>query len=159
VRTAHGGGDIVNDKFVAKFVRRAVTAQLFPSTTWTFDDPVVSSNDAFLHLIGYSRAEFDAGVIDWDRLTPPEYWPLDDRCIGELLVTQIASPYVKEFVRKDGSRVAVRMFECWELFTPKIGVTVAVELAECERRSRTLFRRLAGRSRRYDRHVRRVRTS
>jgi PAS domain S-box-containing protein len=114
----------------AKFFRRALETQTLPSSTWTFDDLVVSSNDAFLDLIGYSRAEFDAGAIDWDAITPAEYWPLDERCAEQVLKTQFASPYVKEFLRKDGSRVAVRVFECWELFAPKIGVTIAVELAE-----------------------------
>lgn len=112
------------------FFRRALENPRLPSSTWTFDDRVLSSNDAFLALIGYSRAEFDAGAIDWDGITPAEYWPLDERCAGQVLKTQIASPYVKEFLRKDGSRVAVRVFECWELFAPKIGVTIAVELAE-----------------------------
>jgi hypothetical protein len=124
------GGEIVDDEAVAKFLHRALRTQLLPSTTWTFDDLVLTSNDAFLHLIGYSRADFNAGVIDWDGITPAEYWPLDERCVGELLVTHIASPYVKEFIRRDGERVAVRVFECWELFEPKIGVTIAVELAE-----------------------------
>jgi PAS domain-containing protein len=128
--TTAGRREIVDAEPGAEFFRRALATQMLPSTTWTFDDLVLSSNDAFLDLIGYSRAEFDAGAIDWDRITPAEYWPLDERCVGELLKTRIASPYVKEFIRKDGSRVAVRVFECWELFAPKIGVTVAVELAE-----------------------------
>jgi hypothetical protein len=101
----------VDDEAVAKFLHRALRSQS-------------------LQLIGYSRAEFDAGVIDWDGITPSEYWALDERCVGELLMTRIASPYVKEFIRRDGERVAVRVFECWELFEPQIGVTIAVELAE-----------------------------
>jgi hypothetical protein len=61
-------------------------------------------------LVGYSRADFDNGTIDWDAMTPEMYWPLDEQCLAQLIHGEIADSYVKELVRNDASRVAVRLF-------------------------------------------------
>jgi len=66
-------------------------------------------SDAFLELIGQTRAEFERAAVDWDETTPPEYWMLDDWSIAQLGQSDIAAPYVKEIFRKDGSRIAVRV--------------------------------------------------
>jgi two-component system cell cycle sensor histidine kinase/response regulator CckA len=67
----------------------------------------VSTNDAFLAIIGYSREEMLAGTIPWFALTPPEWKPVDARAFQELKSRGITSPWEKEFVRKDGVRVPV----------------------------------------------------
>lgn len=72
-------------------------------------DEVLQANDAFLGMLGYTRAEFDAGGINWAHLTPPEWHDADARA-GELMLQRGASPPIeKEYVRKDGSRVRVRI--------------------------------------------------
>ncbi len=64
-------------------------------------------NDAFLRIVGYARHEFELGKIGWDTLTPAEYLPLDDIGIAEAQATGACTPYEKEYIRKDGTRVAV----------------------------------------------------
>jgi PAS domain S-box-containing protein len=124
----------------ADFFRRVLATELLPYMTWSFNDGVLSTNDSFLDLIGYSRSEFESGAIDWDGITPAEYWSLDERCIDQLLRERIAAPYVKEFFRKDGSRVPVRIFEGWDLLEPEIGMMIAVELSEADpQRARAPF--------------------
>ncbi|HTJ25087.1 MAG TPA: PAS domain S-box protein [Candidatus Limnocylindria bacterium] len=124
----------------AEFFRRVLATELLPYVRWTFNEGVLTANDLFLDMIGYSRSEFENHAIDWDGITPAEYWSLDERCIDQLLRERIAAPYVKEFFRKDGSRVAVRIFEGWKLLEPEIGITIAVELAEADpQRDRTPF--------------------
>jgi PAS domain S-box-containing protein len=130
----------VESKPAAEFFRRALATELLPCLRWTFDGGVLTTNDLFLDMIGYSRREFESGAIDWDGITPAEYWSLDERCIDQLLRERIAAPYVKEFYRKDGSRVAVRVFEGWDLLEPEIGITIAIELADADpRRARMPF--------------------
>jgi PAS domain S-box-containing protein len=64
-------------------------------------------NDAFLRMTGYSREEFEDGQLRWDAITPPEWAAADLAGIVDVLEHGVASPYEKEYVRKDGSRVPV----------------------------------------------------
>ena len=64
-------------------------------------------NDAFLLLVGYTREEFEQQGIGWINLTPPEWLDVDHARIADAQQGKPASPYEKEYVRKDGSRVPV----------------------------------------------------
>ncbi|PKQ21064.1 MAG: hypothetical protein CVT66_00970 [Actinobacteria bacterium HGW-Actinobacteria-6] len=68
---------------------------------------IVETNDYYLNLIGYSREEFDAGLVDWRSITPPEWLPADDRAIEEMNERGACTPYEKQYLRRDGSRVWV----------------------------------------------------
>ena len=58
-------------------------------------------------MLGFTRSEFEAGRIRWDERTPPEHLPADWRAIAELRERGVCTPYEKEYLRKDGSRVWV----------------------------------------------------
>ncbi|KMQ52315.1 PAS/PAC sensor protein [Chitinispirillum alkaliphilum] len=68
---------------------------------------ILEANDYFLRTIGYSREEFQEGKIKWTDLTPPEYEQSDRKALKELDEKGTATPYEKEYIRKDGSRVWV----------------------------------------------------
>jgi two-component system cell cycle sensor histidine kinase/response regulator CckA len=68
---------------------------------------ILEANDAFLELVGYSRAEMLAGSIRWSEITPREYAEADARAIRELIETGVVRPFEKEYIRKGGSRVPV----------------------------------------------------
>jgi formate hydrogenlyase transcriptional activator len=70
-------------------------------------DRVPEANDAFLELTGYSREDLLAGRLHWPDLTPPEYAPLDELAHEEGLRFGACTPFEKELIRKDGSRVPV----------------------------------------------------
>lgn len=70
-------------------------------------DHVPEANDAFLKLVGYSRKDLLAGRLHWPDLTPPEYSALDDLAHEEGLRFGACTPYEKELIRKDGTRVPV----------------------------------------------------
>ena len=64
-------------------------------------------NDALLRILGYSREEMEAGLVRWDTMTPPEYRDADLEHFAENVERGRCTPYRKEFIRKDGSRVPV----------------------------------------------------
>ncbi|MDO9550495.1 MAG: PAS domain S-box protein [Methanoregula sp.] len=68
---------------------------------------IIETNDYYLNLIGYTRKEFEEGMIDWRSLTPPEWLPADEHAIEELREQGKCTPYEKEYIRRDGSRVPV----------------------------------------------------
>jgi PAS domain S-box-containing protein len=64
-------------------------------------------NDEFLRMTGYNRDDLAAGLVRWDTMTPPEYAALDAEHIAEAATRGACTPYEKEYIRKDGSRVAI----------------------------------------------------
>ena len=70
-------------------------------------DRIPEANDAFLELVGYSREDLLAGRLNWPDLTPPEYAALDELAHEEGLRFGACTPFEKELIRKDGTRVPV----------------------------------------------------
>ena len=72
-----------------------------------FQGEISDANEAFLQMVGYSREELRAGVVNWRELTPPEQRWLDERALEEIAMTGRCTPYEKEYLRKDGCRIAI----------------------------------------------------
>jgi PAS domain S-box-containing protein len=68
---------------------------------------LIEANDYYLNLLGFTRDEFNAGKLDWRAVTPPEWLFADKKCIRELRERGTCTPYEKEYIRRDGSRVPV----------------------------------------------------
>jgi diguanylate cyclase (GGDEF)-like protein/PAS domain S-box-containing protein len=74
---------------------------------WDTEGNIVDANEKFLDISGYSREDLRSGKLQWNRITPPEYKAPDERAVEEFRRTGNLSPFEKEYVRKDGSRVPV----------------------------------------------------
>ena len=70
-------------------------------------DRIPEANDAFLEMVGYTRKDLQAGRLHWPDLTPPEYRALDELAHEEGLQFGACTPFEKELIRKDGTRVHV----------------------------------------------------
>jgi formate hydrogenlyase transcriptional activator len=72
-------------------------------------DRIPEANDVFLELVGHSRADLQAGRLRWPDLTPPEYLGLDEMALEEGLRFGACTPFEKELIRKDGTRIPVML--------------------------------------------------
>ncbi|RIK37933.1 MAG: hypothetical protein DCC55_22700 [Chloroflexi bacterium] len=97
---------------------------------WHGDGTVDEANDALLQLLGYSREDLVAGRIRWEKLTPPEYLPLEQRAIEESRTRGICTPYEKEYFRKDGSRIPVIVGGAFFTEEGNHGVFFALDISE-----------------------------
>jgi PAS domain S-box-containing protein len=68
---------------------------------------IIEANNAFLHMVGYTQEELRSGNLGWDAITPLENRQLDQGAIAELINSGVCTPFEREFIRKDGSRVPV----------------------------------------------------
>jgi PAS domain S-box-containing protein len=68
---------------------------------------ILEANDYYLHMLGFTRKDLEAGAVSWSGITPPEWLPADEKALAELQKQGVCTPYEKEYIRKDGSRIPV----------------------------------------------------
>src|SRR5437868_3269144 len=96
-------------------------------------DRIPEANDAFLELVGYSREDLQAGHLHWPDLTPPEYIALDEVAHEEGLRFGACTPFEKELIRKDGTRVPVLVATAVLKLSPFRWITFVQDLRERDR--------------------------
>ncbi len=72
-----------------------------------FSGRITEANHAFLQMVGYTREELVAGQVRWNVMTPPAYQEQDRRSLLQLREVGTCTPFEKEYIRKDGSRLSV----------------------------------------------------
>lgn len=87
--------------------RRLVESNIFGVVFSDFQGQIYYANDYFLKMVGYDRQDLEAGIMRWDKMTPPEFLYLDVRGAEELKNHGVFSPFEKQYIRKDGSRVPI----------------------------------------------------
>jgi PAS domain S-box-containing protein len=77
---------------------------------WGEGFALTEANEAFLRMTGFSREE--AIGKTWQELTPEEFHPESRRAVEQVTTLGEATPYEKQYFRRDGSR-------WWGLFAPR----------------------------------------
>lgn len=68
---------------------------------------ITAANDFFLEMVGYTQQDLSEGKVHWGKMTPPEYAAVDLLALEQIRTTGISTPFEKEYIRKDGSRIPV----------------------------------------------------
>jgi PAS domain S-box-containing protein len=87
-------------------LRRVSESNLISICYWKSNGEITDANNAFLTLIGRTRAELLDRKLNWNDLAPPEY-ELGEANLKQLLSTGKQVNYQTELVRKDQTRVPV----------------------------------------------------
>lgn len=96
---------------------------------WDTDGNVIDANDAFLKMLGYTKAELISGAVRWKDLTPSEYSDLDDKAIAQLIATGFAPPFEKECICKDGTRLPIMVGGALLEGSQNIGVCFVLDIS------------------------------
>ena len=113
--------------------RRLVESNIIGVGVADFDGNFIEANDAFLHMLGYSRHELRAGKIRSRQLTPAEYHGHDEQASLACQASGICTAYEKEYLHKDGSRVPVLTRFARLDKEPALVIVTVVDLTERKR--------------------------
>ncbi len=113
--------------------RRMVDSAMMGILFWDPAGQIRDANDEFLKIVGYTREDLRAGRLDWPAMTPPEYEALDAAARRDLVVTGTCTPYEKEYLRKDGSRVPVLVGGALLDEPEHFGVAFVLDITERQR--------------------------
>ena len=111
-------------------IRRLVESNIIGICFWDLHGGISDANDAFLHLVGYSRQELLSGQVQWAQMTTPEYFAADARAIEEIRHAGTCSTFEKAFVRKDGTRIPVLIGAALLEGSQENGVAFVLDLTE-----------------------------
>ncbi len=88
-------------------VRTFFTSDMMGAIYWNMDGQITDANSKFLEMVGYTRNDLVSGRVSWRQMTPPEYGPQDEHALEELRTRGVDTPYEKEYLRRDGTRVPI----------------------------------------------------
>ncbi|HEX8310545.1 MAG TPA: PAS domain S-box protein, partial [Chthoniobacteraceae bacterium] len=87
--------------------RSLFTSNMVAMGIWRQDGTIEEANDALLSLLGYTREDVESGVFNWRAITPPEYAPLDEQALAEIVAKGLFVPFEKEYFHRNGTRIPV----------------------------------------------------
>ena len=119
-------------------IRRLVEANIVGIFIWNLEGEIIEANEAFLHLLGYSREDLVSGRLRWTDLTPAEWRDRNERAVAEIKATGTVQPNEKEYFRKDGSRVPVLVGAAIFEGSEDEGVAFVLDLSEQKRAEEAL---------------------
>jgi PAS domain S-box-containing protein len=99
--------DITEHKHLEAKFQRLLDSNLVGVFVSDFTGTFLDANDAFLNLLGYTRAELQAGSMQRDALTPPEFHSQSQQALKALQETGSSGTYEKEYRHKNGRLIPV----------------------------------------------------
>ena len=135
------GRDIGELRAYQDRIHRLVESNIIGVLFWHADGRIEAANDAFLELLGYSRADLLSGQLRWDRLAPQGREAADALIALDAQHTGVSGAYETELLHRDGRRVPVLVGSAMLDSDQQLRVTYVLDQterrrAEVERRAR-----------------------
>lgn len=122
--------DIAERKRSEERFRRLVESNVQGIFFWKKGGRILEANDAFLKMTGYSREDIAEGLLDFQKMTPPEFAVFDRHADEQILSGHVCEPYEKEYIRKDGTHIPALIGAAAFQDGSDEGVSFAVDLSE-----------------------------
>lgn len=90
-------------------LRRIVDSGVVGIVVWDRSGQICDANDRFLEIVGYDRDDLDERRITWSRLTSGDWNSCGEGLIERLRSQGIARTVEHECLRRDGTRVVVKL--------------------------------------------------
>jgi PAS domain S-box-containing protein len=119
-------------------IRRLVDANIIGIFMWNLEGEIIEANEAFLHMLRFSREDLISGRLRWMDLTPAEWRDREERAVAEIKATGALQPFQKEYFRKDGSRLPVMIGGAMFEGSGSDGVAFVLDLSERKRAEEAL---------------------
>jgi PAS domain S-box-containing protein len=87
--------------------RRLFESNMIGIMFWDLKGAITAANDAFLDTLGYTQDDLRLGRVHWDHITRPEKLNLDEKAFTEMRETGACAPFLREFIRQDGTPVTL----------------------------------------------------
>lgn len=97
---------LIRQESEARF-QRLLHSNLIGVIFGDLDGRLTDANDAFLQMLGYSRAQLEAGALTAEVLIPPERREVDRKALWQLKGMGAVRPFEMELLRRDGRRLPV----------------------------------------------------
>ena len=68
-------------------IRRLVDSDIIGIMMWDIEGRILDANEAFLHIVGYSRDDLLSSGLRWTALTPAEWNYAHERAAAEVRAT------------------------------------------------------------------------
>ncbi len=114
-------------------IRRLVDSNIVGIVFSDRDSNVIEANEAYLHMLGYTRDDVKAGRLRWRDFTPPEWSTVSERAAVQIRETGICDVFEKEYFHRDGSRVPVLIGVATYGESPNETVAFVLDLSERRR--------------------------
>jgi PAS domain S-box-containing protein len=118
--------------------RRLAESNVVGIVRYRMDGALIEANQAFLDMVGYTRAEFERDGLHSRTMTPPEWADASAGAVQRLRATGRVESLVKEYFRKDGSRVSVQMASIATDDPPTEALAVVVDVTPIQEAQRAL---------------------
>lgn len=83
--------------------RRLSDSNLIGIMFWDLKGRITEANDALLEMLGYTREDLAAGLLNWEQVTKQDSHSPDEKAFAEMRDTGACTPFTRQFIRKDGS--------------------------------------------------------